>query len=64
LLHFADEITVDNFSFGWYVGGGARFANRDVDGDDDKSLFGPRGSIGLNFPLSTSSGREFDVFAE
>lgn len=64
LFHSPKDITLDNYSFGWYFGGGARLANRRSDNDDDKTLFGPRGSAGLNFPLTTNSGHQFDLFVE
>ncbi|NQY99093.1 MAG: hypothetical protein HRT45_00315 [Bdellovibrionales bacterium] len=62
LFHMPEDITFENYSFGWYFGAGARFATRDT--DEDKTLLGPRGSIGFNFPLKTESGREFDIFVE
>ena len=66
LVHFLNSINLDNYDFGWYIGGGARFATRDDD-DDDETLFGPRGSAGLNFPIKGSNGGNsyiFDAFVE
>jgi hypothetical protein len=61
LWHFRDAINIKNYSFGWYLGAGARIMSRDDGVEGDELHLGPRGSAGLNFPLKNN---QFDVFVE
>ncbi len=64
LNHFLRSIRVEDYSFGWFYGIGARLfvLEKNKREEEKKELYlGPRGSIGLNFPIKQNP---FEFFIE
>ncbi len=60
LWHSPGSLDIDNVPFGWYLGLGAMLETVKKHKDTDFEA-GPRGSIGLHFPIRN---HRFDVFLE
>lgn len=61
LWHYPNAMQVSGQYLGWYYGLGAKLQTKRKINPNDEISFGPRASLGVNFPLE--KGR-FDLFGE